>query len=213
MKSTARGTDRAALCAMIEGEQAEFVVMLRELTHGQWAAPSLCRRWSVKDVVIHIAVHSHTADLQRTAQLFRAGLSPTRQLKPYRSWSTDDLIDWLASPAQLSGPSNMRVQLAELVVHQQDVRRPLGLARHIPAERLEVLLDTALTRVGSATVAFARRRAKGLRLTATDMGWSAGDGPEVRGPGEAIYMALNGRGHALQDLAGDGIEVLMGRVH
>ena len=37
-------------------------------------------------------------------------------------------------------------------------------------------------------------------------------GPEVRGPGEAILMALNGRGAALADLTGDGVPVLAGRI-
>lgn len=205
--------DRATLRRMVEDEQGEFVALLRGLTPGQWAAPSLCRRWSVRDVVIHIANHIHTPDLQRTAQLVRAGLSPTRHLKPYRDKSNDDLIDWLASPPTLRGRFNMRTQLAELTIHQQDVRRPLGIDRPIPAQRLLVLLDAGLTPLGSGAVASARTRAKGLRLTATDIGWSTGTGPEVRGPGEAIYMAINGRGHALQNLSGEGLNVLAGRVH
>ena len=61
-------------------------------------------------------------------------------------------------------------------------------------------------------MAFSRRRSKGLRLVAPDIGWWAGTGPEVRGPGEAILMALNGRADALQDLTGDGTSVLTERI-
>jgi uncharacterized protein (TIGR03083 family) len=204
-------TDNAELREMVEDEQAEFVAMLGPLTPGQWSTPSLCRGWSVKDVVIHIANHTHTGDLQRVAQVARAGLSVTRQLARERSRSTDDLVEWLASPAVLSRPANMKTQLAELLIHQQDIRRPLGLVRQIPAHRLLPLLDRALTRVGSASVAFSRRRAKGLRLVATDMAWTAGEGPEVRGPGEALFMALNGRGNAVQQLSGDGTILLARR--
>lgn len=113
----------------------------------------------------------------------------------------------------LSGTvNNARTQLAELVVHQQDVRRPLGAKRTIPGEPIELLLDAALTRVGSASVAFSRHRGRGLRLTATDIAWSTGNGPEVLGSAEAIYLALNGRGQALRDLAGPGVPILARRI-
>ena len=204
--------DAYRLREMVGAEQAEFVEMLRGLTPEQWAAPSLCRGWSVHDVVIHIANHAHTTAPQRIAGLARVVFSEARQLEPYRARPTDELIDWLASPAKLAGPLNIRTQLAELVIHQQDVRRPLGIVRQIPAERLSVLLDFCVTRVGSASVASSRRRAKGLRLVATDVGWSAGIGPDVRGPGEAVFMALNGRGSAMEDLSGDGTEVLARRM-
>src|SRR2546429_461620 len=87
------------------------------------------------------------------------------------------------------------------------------LLRGLTPERLAIVLDFSLTRTGgSATLASARRRAKGLRLIANDVEWSAGVGPEVRGPGEAILMALNGRAPALADLEGDGVPVLAGRM-
>jgi hypothetical protein len=54
--------------------------------------------------------------------------------------------------------------------------------------------------------------AKGLRLVATDVDWTAGDGPEVTGPGEAILMAAAGRTDALDDLSGDGLATLRNRV-
>jgi hypothetical protein len=49
---------------------------------------------------------------------------------------------------------------------------------------------------------------RGLRLVATDLDWSHGSGPEVRGPGEALMVALAGRPLALAALAGDGVDVL-----
>src|SRR5437763_671451 len=185
------------LRTMVEDEQQDFAALLRGLTTEQWTAPSLCQGWSVRDVVIHIANHSHTTTRNRIGQLARARFSTARQMDVYRDRSTAELVDWLSSPAQLGGPVNIRTQLSELVIHQQDVRRPLRISRQIPADRLSVLLDFALTRIGSASVAFSRRRTKGLRLVATDIGWSAGTGPEVCGPGEAIFMAANGRADAV----------------
>lgn len=205
-------TDAYFLRNMVEAEQADFAALLRGLSPEQWAAPSLCSGWSVRDVVMHIAIHAHTTAPQRIAQLARVGFSESRQMEPHRARPTDELVDWLASPAQLAGRSNILTQLSELVIHQQDVRRPLGIVRRLPAERLSVVLDFGLTRVGNVSVAFSRRHAKGLRLVAPDIGWWAGTGPEVRGPGEAIFMALNGRADALPDLTGDGARVLARRI-
>jgi hypothetical protein len=39
---------------------------------------------------------------------------------------------------------------------------------------------------------------------ATDLDWSRGGGPSVRGRGEALLMVMAGRGDALKDLGGPG---------
>ena len=206
-------TEAYALRNMIEAEQLEFAAMLRGLTPEQWAVPSLCQGWTVHDVVLHIAWHTHNTDAARVAQLLKARNSEARLHAEEAARPKEELIDRLASPATLGGPANLRTQLAELVIHQQDVRRPLGIHRTVPDERLLVVLDFALTRAGGgATLASSRKRAKGLRLVATDLAWSAGAGPEVRGPGEALYMALNGRTGAIDQLTGDGVPVLAGRI-
>jgi uncharacterized protein (TIGR03083 family) len=206
-------TDAYELRNMIEAEQADFATMLRELTPEQWAVPSLCQGWTVHDVVLHVTWHIHTTDAGRVIQALKARNSDARLHAAAKARPTDELIDRLVAPATLSGPRNMRDQLDELVIHQQDVRRPLGIHRTVPEDRLLVVLDFALTRAGgSATLASSRKRARGLRLVATDLPWSAGAGPEVRGPGEAVHMALNGRAAAVDQLTGDGVPVLTGRI-
>lgn len=50
----------------------------------------------------------------------------------------------------------------------------------------------------------AKKRIAGLKLTATDMDWSHGNGPEVKGPAEALVMMMAGRLVALDDLSGEG---------
>ena len=52
----------------------------------------------------------------------------------------------------------------------------------------------------------------GLRLVADDQDWSWGAGPELAGPSEALAMAVGGRSVALDDLAGEGVDVLRGRL-
>lgn len=57
-----------------------------------------------------------------------------------------------------------------------------------------------------------RKRADGLRLAATDVEWSHGEGPEVHGTGEAILLALTGRPVVLDELTGDGVATLRARI-
>jgi uncharacterized protein (TIGR03083 family) len=92
------------------------------------------------------------------------------------------------------------------LVHHQDIRRPLGQLREIPEERLVAALDSLFTTMGGSMPA--RKRLKGLKVTATDLGWTKGDGPELRGPAEAIVMASLGRHVVLPDLEGEGAERL-----
>ncbi len=58
-----------------------------------------------------------------------------------------------------------------------------------------------------------RRHGRGLRLVATDLDWSAGNGPEVTGTGDALLMAIAGRPAALADLTGPGVATLAERVN
>jgi hypothetical protein len=55
------------------------------------------------------------------------------------------------------------------------------------------------------------RRAAGLRLRATDLDWEWGEGEEVTGTGEALLMAVTGRGALASRLSGPGAALLAGR--
>jgi hypothetical protein len=53
----------------------------------------------------------------------------------------------------------------------------------------------------------------GLRLTATDVEWTVGDGPEVSGPIHALVLLLTGRPAAtIGLLSGEGIAELPARL-
>jgi uncharacterized protein (TIGR03083 family) len=197
--------------AMVTAEHLELCAFARGLSTDEWQVETLCDRWSARDVVIHLADHLHRTTGDALRAMVRGRLSPTRSaqltVERHRDGQLADLLRWLELPVR--SPSS--VQLAELVIHQQDLRRPLGLARDIPEDRLIACLDFVLTRKGSIAVSGARRRAAGLRLSATDLAWSRGDGPEVRGPAEAILMAVNGRSQATNELHGGGTALLMER--
>ena len=101
-----------------------------------------------------------------------------------------------------------RVGLVDSMIHHQDMRRPLGKPREIPAERLLCALPFAVT----APPLRGFWNARGVRLVATDLDWSRGKGPEARGPAEAVLMVLAGRPAVASELTGPGASVLQERL-
>jgi uncharacterized protein (TIGR03083 family) len=191
-----------------DAEQMDFVAAVGGLTDEQWASPSLCEGWSVRDAVIHTAWHVHlpAAPIVDLVRYKRLGAQEFygRLIAQNADRANADLVEWLGSPARCSKPN-----YCELIIHPQDIRRPLGLARTIPDDHLLWFLDWCLTRFGSDnTGGDPRKRAAGVRLVATDLDWSAGDGPEVQGTGEAILMTTTGRAGVIDELSGPGVDVL-----
>ena len=81
------------------------------------------------------------------------------------------------------------VGLVEGVIHHQDIRRALGRPRTVPPERLLAALRWALIAPDFGGL----WRTRGVRRIATDLGFTAGAGPEARGPAEALLMTVAGR--------------------
>ena len=89
------------------------------------------------------------------------------------------------------------------------LRRRPGAPAHLPGNRPEAILNFM---VHSEAGFVARHRLSGLRFEATDIDWNSGnDGKLVRGPAESLIMVMSGRHSALDDLDGDGVEVLRSR--
>jgi uncharacterized protein (TIGR03083 family) len=113
-----------------------------------------------------------------------------------------------AADSRKSPPGAPKISvLTDVLVHSQDVYRPLGIARRPPESHLLPVLDF----VSSTFVFSAKKRTAGLRLVATDLDWSRGQGPEVTGPAEALVMAMAGRPAGLADLGGAGKATLASR--
>ena len=191
---------------MFDEELEASCALASRLTDDQWTVPSLCPGWTVRDVVVHLAYHTHRSGLKETLP----NLDKTTAMMVERedASSRDGLLRWLSSrPAPAERKS--RGTLAELVIHQQDMRRPLGLPRDYPEDATRSSLDLCTTRSGNIFVIDRRfRLGRGLRLVATDLDWTSGKGPEVHGTAKAIVMAIAGRRAVLSDLDGDGVRVI-----
>jgi hypothetical protein len=119
----------------------------------------------------------------------------------YARFTTPELIDLIhrrARPRGYMAALEGTIGLLDAMIHQQDIRRPLGMPRSIPAERLEIALERSLY----VPMLRAAWRSRGLRLIATDVDWTHGSGLEVRATGEAFLMSLAGRRAAFSEIAG-----------
>lgn len=196
-------------------ERRDLADFLDGLTPEQWAHPSLCAGWSVRDVAAHVVSFEEMTPRQLTARFVKGRLQMDRinglGVSDLAGSSTEQLIALLrdnVEPHGMGGGFGGRVALTDNMIHQQDIRRPLGLPRTIPAERLNAALDFVRY---SPTIRGALR-VRGVRLVATDSDWSYGKGPEARGPGEALLMVMAGRRAAVSDLEGPGAATLAARL-
>lgn len=195
-------------------ERGDFAAFLETLTPQQWEEPSLCGDWTVRDVVAHVISYEELSWVRVVKRFARGGFALSKAneigIREYTR-SPRELVDLLRAhqrPRGLTAARRGMIALLDGMVHQQDIRRPLAMPREIPHDRLRTALRLALT----APPIGAPKRARGLTLVATDLDWSRGSGPEIRGPGEALLMAVAGRGDTLNELSGPGRSLLAARI-
>jgi uncharacterized protein (TIGR03083 family) len=202
--------------AVIASQRRVLADVLDELDEAEWDQPSLCSQWRVRDVAAHIALTPQSPSVLRILGMGlrargdfdalnrdlavrhadRAGAELVSELR--------GLADSRRTPA-ITTLDNL---LFDTLVHVQDVAVPLDRT---------VAMPLAAAREGAERVwrmgwpFWARRRLRGLRLSATDVEWATGDGVEVRGPVQALLLLLTGRtGAALPQLTGSGVQRLAG---
>jgi uncharacterized protein (TIGR03083 family) len=194
--------------------------LLHDLSEEQWDEASLCTGWRVRDVVSHMCVGYTTpmgAMLGKVARrrfdvpkasfeesiAFASARTPKEILAVFDDVHTNHVTKGIAKVIK------PKEGLVDHLIHHQDIRRPLGMPREMPEERLAAALDVV---PGLKGFVKAKQRTTGLRLAATDIGWAHGSGPEVEGSGEAILLVASGRPVALPELQGDGVATLRTRL-
>jgi uncharacterized protein (TIGR03083 family) len=169
----------------------------------------------VRDVVAHVISYDNLNTRALLTLAARSQLRPSQvnaaALARYNTHSPGQLLALLTDhlqPQGLHGTPGGRVALAEALIHHQDIRRPLRQPRTIPTERLLPALRTALIAPDIAGI----WRIRGVRLVATDLDFSAGIGPAVRGEAEALLMTIAGRRGVVNELSGPGQRKLVRRI-
>jgi uncharacterized protein (TIGR03083 family) len=200
--------------ATIRAERTALAADLDGLADEKWQTTSLCSDWTVRDVLAHMAATAMITPPTFFVKMAGSGFSlPRMQTKDIAAVRGDTPADTLAVFTSIVGstkhpPGPVDSWLGETIVHSEDIRRPLGITRAYPTESVVRLADFFK---GSNLIIGTKRRIDGLTLTATDVTWSNGAGPEVSGPILALLLAMTGRKAALGELSGDGTEILRTR--
>jgi len=196
--------------AIFEAELDGLRALARGLTPEQWETPSLCTGWTVREVVVHVAFHIHRTSMRDT--FGNLDTATARSVALHHAETTEGLVTWLESAVPDRGAAST-INLSELVIHQLDIRRPLGLPRSPSDAAVRRSLDLCTTVRGNLLViGRTHRLGQDLRLRATDINWSRGRGDEVLGSADDLLLAIAGRPSAMDDLTGAGAAVLRARV-
>lgn len=204
----------ADLAAMVQAERKSLADYLATLTPEQWTKPSWCAKWNVQELVGHLIAAANITAPHFFAGFIKSGFNFDKTIETdlvkYATGTPAEVLKRfqgiIGSTRRPPGPSY--VALGEILVHAEDIRRALGPPGQHPREHVVAVAD-AYRKTGKPLGG--KKRSTGLRFVADDMDWSAGEGPEVRGPAMSLILAMVGRSRALDDCTGDGVSVLRGR--
>lgn len=199
----------------IEGERRALAADLQSVPGERWSTMSLCEGWTIRDLLAHMTATAKMSPPKFLAGMAGAGFNFNKfaaaGIERERGSSHEDALERFTAEAssRTHPPGPVDSWLGETIVHGEDIRRPLGIHHEYPMP--------ALTRVAdfykkSNLLIGAKKRVAGLTLRATDTSWSTGSGPEVSGPMASLVLALTGRKAALDDLSGEGLATLRGRM-
>ncbi len=198
----------------IHSERAQMAETWAALSARQWAAQSWCQGWSVQDTAGHVLAAAEQTPVNFYKELasagFRFNVFTDRGARRLAAIGPDELVSRLRARTTTTNhpPAPVMAMLGEIVVHGEDIRRPLGLKHQPPEAALVAVADSWKN---SNLLIGAKRRITGLRLQATDAKWAHGDGPEVSGPLISLILAMTGRKAVHTDLSGEGVTELASR--
>ena len=208
------GISRDELWAMTHAERAALAEDLADVNDSQWARQSLCGRWTVEEVLAHLTAAASTGRSRWLISVIRARFDfdehNARLVAAHRGATPAETLDrFRAIITSTTGPSgHTAAWLGEVVVHAQDIRRPLGLPRE---PSIESVTEVARFYASRNFTVPSHSSIEGLRLEATDGPFATGTGPLVSGKTIALTMAMAGRAAYYDDLTGPGVPTLRSR--
>ncbi|RBP62007.1 uncharacterized protein (TIGR03083 family) [Brevibacterium sanguinis] len=204
----------STLWSEVEAERLSLADLLSTLSPDQWETQSLCAQWRVRDVAAHLSMTPTEPSLGAIARglvkargrIWDFGRDVAREhaKRPVEVIVAELRRD--AASRHLPALTNGDNCLLDVLVHAQDITRPLGI-------------DHPLRPLGGASAFrhawsmgwpfFARRRLRGLRLIADDADIDVGGGEVVEGHLVDLLLLTTGRtSSAVPRLTGPGVRVL-----
>jgi uncharacterized protein (TIGR03083 family) len=201
--------EKTDIWTTVHQERSALIDDLSQLTADQWLAPSLCEGWSVHDVLAHLVNDAMTTKAGFVLALLGAGfnfdrlnqrgLERERRSTPHETLAAFRNV----STRTTSAPAPLASRLVEIIVHGEDIRRPLGIRHHYPVDAVIEAMRYQLATSGS--MGGNKDRAAGLRLVATDTDFAQGEGSEIHGTAIDLLLAITGRESGPDALTGNGV--------
>jgi uncharacterized protein (TIGR03083 family) len=210
--------DRDQVWRAIDAQRTALADLLDDLSDDEWQRPSLCAGWTVRDVAAHLTMQQlGLGDVFRVMSKWRGSMDKTTQhvarlraAELTAAQITAEIRAMIGSRRHTLGVTYLET-LGDILVHSQDIAIPLGRKLDLPPDAAAIFATRALSMRWPPPLP-ATRKVAGFRLTATDTSWTAGDGPEVRGPIAALLLVCCGRLAGLPQLSGDGAAALATRL-
>jgi uncharacterized protein (TIGR03083 family) len=171
--------------------------VLDGLGPAQWDAPSLCDGWAVRHVVAHVTMPLRYSPARFMLRLAAAGgrfqkMSDgvaRRDGELPRAELIATLRDRAAYPWKPPG-GGLESSLTHQVVHGLDITAALGIENRVPDEAMAAVLGSV---TGPQSTRYFGVDVSGVQLQATNLDWSLGQGPPLRGPAASLILLLTGR--------------------
>ena len=170
---------------LIKAERVALIGDLEGLTDAQWSTQSLCSEWTVREVLAHMTTTAKMTPGRFFGRFagtgFRFDAMNANGVREERGATPADALAGFKAVADrtTAPPGPIDAMVAESVIHGEDIRRPLGIVHAYQPEALILVGDFVIR--GNLLLG-GKRRATGLKLTAADVDWTRGAGPEVKGP-------------------------------
>jgi uncharacterized protein (TIGR03083 family) len=201
---------------LISAHRRSLAAALSTLTADQWRGASLCAGWTPAHVLAHLTMPFRISEPDFMAGLQRCGGDFTRFSDEIAARDSKlppaDLVGVLRDNADTPWAppgGGLTGALSHDVIHGLDITWPLSLAHEIPARTMTIVLDAITappereSRAGGTGAGNTGAKAGrgtlfgfplgGIRVRATDLDWSAGDGEELAGRSRDLLPLLAGR--------------------
>ena len=202
--------------AAIDAQRHRTIDLLDSLTPAEWAAPTLCTAWSVKDLAGHLVWQRDASYLSglpaMVAAMVRArGDIATTTCDLAKRWAEARTVDQLRADVRglpghhrhVIGTTDIN-HLIDAIVHTQDVGIPLGRGLDADPAAAALAADSTWSMPKKFTLPPTPLMVA-YRWRATDTDWERGDGELIEGPMAAILCLLTGRAAASAFVSGPGL--------
>jgi uncharacterized protein (TIGR03083 family) len=182
----------------IAAERTDLAAALTNLPAQSWDGQTLCAGWRVREVVAHMTMPFRYSMPKFAAELLMARGNFNRMAdrcarRDAASLSASELAVSLSSnanhPWQPPG-GGFEGALTHDMVHGLDFTVPLGIKRHIPEDRLRLVLQNITT---PRVLKFFGVEVNEIEFRADDIDWTFGSGTPMYGAAQDLLLVMCGR--------------------